>query len=326
MKIARRKVVVLTLLIIISGALWFLHSLYPNLYLQKIGSTAITLTVLYLVFRFILEQMIVARLKAAKTRYALRKVFTILYGLIFFAVATAIWLENMQALSVAYGLLGAGMAIALQDLVKNFAGGIILLLGRIYRVGDRIEADGKYGDVMDIGILYTTLFELRQWIAGDQPTGRLTVIPNGYVLSGSLHNYTKDHSFVWDEISVPITYDSDWKEAAKKILGIVDKQTRNTTKQAEDEIKKIEEKYYLSRKIIEPAIFMTLTDNWITFNIRYVTDVRERRVTHSRLTQNILDEIQKSDAIRIGSETIDITTFPELTIKEKNKTPDAGLK
>lgn len=317
MKITRRKVVVLTLLIIISGALWFLHSLYPNLYLQKTGSTAITLTVLYLVFRFILEQMIVARLKAAKTRYALRKVFTILYGLIFFAVATAIWLENMQALSVAYGLLAAGIAIALQDLIKNFAGGIILLLGRIYRVGDRIEVDGKYGDVMDIGILYTTLFELRQWIAGDQPTGRLTTIPNGYLLSGSLHNYTKDHSFVWDEISVPITYDSDWKQAAKKIIGIVDKQTRNATEQAENEIKKIEEKYYLSRKIIEPAIFMTLTDNWITFNIRYVTDVRERRVTHSRLTQNILDEIQKSDTIRIGSGTIDITTFPELTIRKK---------
>ena len=317
MKIARRKITVLTLLIIISVALWFLHSLYPNQYLQKTGSIAITLTVLYLVFRFILEQMIVARLKAAKTRYALRKIFTILHGLIFFAVAAAIWLENMQALSVAYGLLAAGIAIALQDLIKNFAGGIILLLGRIYRVGDRIESDGKYGDVMDIGILYTTLFELRQWIAGDQPTGRLTMIPNGYVLSGSLHNYTKDHSFVWDEISVPITYDSDWKEAAKKILGIVDKQTRNTTEQAENEIKKIEEKYYLSRKTIEPAIFMTLTDNWITFNIRYVTDVRERRVTHSRLTQNILDEIQKSDAIRIGSETIDITTFPELTIRKK---------
>jgi len=319
MKITVRKVATLTLLIITSGTLWFLHSLYPNVYLQRVTSTAIALTLLYFIFRFILEQIIVVRLRTAKTRYALRKVLTILYGLLFLAIAAAIWLENVQALSVAYGLLAAGIAIALQDLVKNLAGGIILFLGRIYSVGDRIEADGKYGDVMDIGILYTTLLELREWIAGDQPTGRLTIVPNGYVLSGSLHNYTKDHSFIWDEISIPITYDSDWKEAAKKILEIVDKQTRNTTEQAEKEIQKIEEKYYLPRKTIEPAIFMTLTDNWITFNIRYVTDVRERRAAHSRLTQIILEEIQKSDTIQIGSETIDITTFPELTVREKNE-------
>ncbi len=264
-------------------------------------STAIALAVLYLVFRFILEQMIVVRLRTAKTRRALRKVLTILYGLFFLAVTVAIWLENVQALSVAYGLLAAGIAIALQDLFKNLAGGMILFLGRIYSVGDRIEADGKYGDVMDIGILYTTLLELGRWIAGDQPTGRLTTIPNGYVLSGSLQNYTKDHSFIWDEITVPITYDSDWKEAAKKILAIIEEQTRNTTEQAEKEIEKIEEKYYLPKKTIEPAIFMTLTDNWITLNIRYVTDVRERRAVHSTLTQILLEEIQKSDAIRIAS-------------------------
>jgi len=301
MKITIRKVATLTLLIIISGALWFLHSLYPNVYLQRVTSTAIALALLYLVFRFILEQMIVVRLRTAKTRYALRKVLTILYGLLFLAVAAAIWLENVQALSVAYGLLAAGIAIALQDLVKNLAGGMILLLGRIYSVGDRIEAEGKYGDVMDIGILYTTLLELRQWVAGDQPTGRLTIMPNGYVLSGSLQNYTKDHDFIWDEITIPITYDSDWKKAAKKILDIIEKQTRNTTEQAEKEIEKIEEKYYLPRKTIEPAIFMTLTDNWITLNVRYVTDVRERRATHNRLTQILLEEIQKSDTIRIAS-------------------------
>jgi len=62
---------------------------------------------------------------------------------------------------------------------------------------------------------------------------------------------------------------------------------------------------------MEPAVFITLTDNWINFNIRYVTVVRERRMVRNKLSRLILDEIEKSDKIKVASTTIDIVGFPE---------------
>lgn len=87
-----------------------------------------------------------------------------------------IWVTDTSSLLVSYGIIGAGLAFALQDVFKNFVGGILIIVSGYYRVGDRITIDDKSGDVMDIGILNTTLMEIRGWVGGDQPSGRLLMI------------------------------------------------------------------------------------------------------------------------------------------------------
>ena len=286
--------------------------------LQKGFQTLLTLTVIYFFFRIIFEETFIKRIKDYKTKYSFRKTVSILFYIFLLISIIGIWAEDTQTLLVSYGLIAAGIAIALQDFFKNFVGGIMIFITGTYRVGDRIEVNSKCGDVIDIGILYTTLMEIKEWVSGDQATGRLTIIPNGYVLSGNINNYTKDYNFIWDEISIPVTYDSDWKGAYTKILDIVKKETENRKDKVAKEISELGEKYYLLKRDIEPAIFLTLTDNWITFNIRYVTEAKERRSVHDKLSRMILDEIQKSDEIKIASTTIDIVGFPEGTGKLKH--------
>jgi small-conductance mechanosensitive channel len=238
--------------------------------------------------------------------------------LLILAVTTiSIWIQDPGALLVAYGLFAAGIAIALQDLFKNIAGGIMIFITKPYSVGDRIEIKDRFGDVIDVGITYTTLMEIRGWVDGDQASGRLTIVPNGYVLSGVIDNYSKDHGFIWDEIMIPITYDSDWKAAHKKILGIVQKETREITGQAEKSIKRLGEKYYLQKGIAEPSIFITMTDNWIKFNIRYMSPVRERRALQNRLSRKILETIAKSKNISISSATSTLSGSLDIQMKRK---------
>jgi small-conductance mechanosensitive channel len=307
-----KKLVSLLSLIIITGLFWFAQFQYPNVYLERGFYTFLTVTIVYFVFKSVFEEIVARQIKEAKTRYSFRKTISILYFVVLVLVLIRIWVEQTETLLVSYGLMAAGIAIALQDFFKNFVGGVIIFVTGIYRVGDRIEINQKVGDVIDIGILYTTLLELKEWVAGDQATGRLTVIPNGYVLSGTLNNYTKDNNFIWDELTIPITYDSDWKEAVTTIQRIVGNETKSMAEQAEQEIVKLAEKYYLSTRAVEPVIYLTLTDNWITFNIRYLTDVRQRRVVRSTLSQMILEEIQKSEKVKIASTTLDIIGLPEL--------------
>lgn len=276
------------------------------------------MTLTYLFFEILFEDLITNRIKESKTRYSLRKIISILNIAVFFLATMIIWIAETQNILIALGLIGAAIAFALQDIFKNFIGGIMIFINRIYRVGDRIEVNEKFGDVIDISLFYTTLMEMREWVSGDQNTGRLTTIPNGTVLTGTIQNYTLDFDFMWDELAIPITYDSDWRGATTKILNIVRKETNQVSDNAKRIMEKLEGKYYFTQRSLEPAIFLTLTDNWITLEIRYVTEVRSRRSLHDRLSRMIIDEIEKSEKIKIASSTINITGFPPIKIKKEN--------
>jgi len=302
-----KKIFTFLLLVLVSAGIFVFQELYSNRNLGQWLTTFITLTLLYFVFKILLEGLLVRRIQDSKSRYKFRKTFSLLYILIFSIVLIRVWIEDPQSLLVAYGLVGAGTAIALQDVFKNFVGGFTLLASSTYRVGDRIEIDGTFGDVIDIGLFYTTLLELRQWVDGDQATGRLSIVPNGKALSAHIHNYTKDHHFIWDELAIPITYDSDWQKAMKIINDAVTEHTKEDTERAERNITHIGEKYYLSRRNTQPNVFVSMTDNWIEFHVRYVTDVRNRRLTHNEITQLILKAVLAEKDITIASETLTVT-------------------
>lgn len=313
-----KKGVVFSVWLILAGIFWAANYFYSSIYLEKTFYTFLVLSIIYLIFKIFLQEKIARTIKDKKTKYSFAKVISVLYIAVFVIVLITIWVENPQDITVAYGLAGAGIAIALQDLFKNIAGGVILFLTGIYRVGDRIEVNGKAGDVMDIGILYTTVLEIKDWVSGDQATGRLITMPNGQVLSSSINNYTKDHNFIWDELHIPISYANDWKLAHDSILEIVREQTKETVEQANKEIAGLEEKYYLDNRTAEPAIYLTSTDNWISFNIRYPTEVRNRRFLRDKITRLVLEELAKKK-IKIASTTLDIVGFPDVSIKEKQK-------
>ena len=312
-----RQKFVLSLWIIFSVSFWVANYIYPSVYLEKGFFSFLTLAIIYLVFKLILHEKIVKTIKDKKTKYSFSKIISVLYLAVFLVVLITIWVENPQDITVAYGLAGAGIAIALQDLFKNVAGGIVLFLTGIYRVGDRIEIDEKAGDVMDIGILYTVILEIKDWVAGDQATGRLVSIPNGHVLSNQIKNYSKDHNFIWDEINIPIQYSDNWKLANDKILEIVNTETKDIVESANKEIANLEEKYYLDKRTAEPAIYLTATSNWISFNIRYPTEVRNRRFLRDKITRLILDELS-AQHIKIASTTLDVVGFPDVKIKDED--------
>jgi len=312
------KTVLSGALALLTGVLWFLTTQYEHPYLTNSFNTALTITIVYVVFKVILEEMLTGRIKDPKSRYSIRKAVSIIYIVILTISVVTVWIPNPEALLVAYGIVAAGIAISLQDLFKNFAGGIMIYVSRPLSVGDRIEIDSRFGDVLDIGLLYTTIMETRQWVGGDQATGRIITIPNSYVLTTPVHNYTKDHNFIWDEIVIPITYSSDWKAAETLLKDIVNRETSDMIKSADRQLANIEEKYYFQKRAVEPQVFLAMTDNWVRVSVRYVTDARRRRLVNGELSRHMLEAIQKSKNIKIASQTIDIVGFPQQKGKAKS--------
>ncbi|MDK2835099.1 MAG: hypothetical protein PWR29_1639 [Methanolobus sp.] len=137
--------------------------------------------------------------------------------------------------------------------------------------------------------------------------GRISTIPNSVVLDSVINNYSKDNPFIWDEIILPITYDSDWKGAHERIMSIVREETKAVTLAAQEQISELSKKYYLSEYTQVPAIYLKMTGNWIDLSIRYITLSRQRRYIHDRLSRLILEDLQKDERINIASATMDIT-------------------
>ncbi len=313
---ALKSFVVVSALLVSAVLVLFISCSYPLPYANPIVYSLFVVAAIYTI-KYLLDRWVASKIFAKKAQFSFRRVIDIISALIVFLAILMIWIEDPTTLIVSTGILGAGIAIALQDLFRNLAGGILAMVTNIYRIGDRIEVNGKYGDVLGVGLFNTTLLEIKEWINGDQATGRICVIPNSVVLSGTIHNYTKEFNFIWDEITVPITYESDWHQAYDKISAIIQRETQKTAEEADEALKQLGNRYYLTRRQAEPSIFVTITDNWIEFNIRYVTDVATRRAVATRLSRLIIEEIQKSKNIHVASATL--TVSGGLDLKEKRK-------
>ena len=171
---------------------------------------------------------------------------------------------------------------------------------RVFTVGDRVEVNGIHGDVVDIGLFYSTLLEIREWVNGDQSTGRLLSVPNGVVLSGVVKNYTKDHPFLWDELAVVITSDSDW-QAAMHILGtICFGKTEHTIEAGRSSLHRLRRRYYINAKSLEPVVYMQNHENGIELITRYVVETAQRRQIKSEIWEQIYQQFAQHPKIAIA--------------------------
>ncbi len=305
-------------LVAVTLILWAADLYFPSTYLERSVITLFTISLIYLGLRVVFENITLSRISEIKTKYSFRKGITVVYYLLIAVVVVIVWVQNSQAVLVSFGIIGAGLAIALQDVFRNFAGSIFIISSGLYSVGDRIEIDKKMGDVIDIGLWNTTLMEIQGWVNGDQPSGRITLVPNGLVITTPVFNYTKDFTFIWDEITIPLTYQSDWKEAISVFSAIAEKHTAEMIVDAQRSIEQVGTRYYFIKKSVEPSVYLTTTSNWIEVTVRYVSDVRRRRQVHNELSRKMLAAVEESEVMEIGSSTMIVTGRHQVTLQKED--------
>ena len=274
---------------------------------KPIALTFLILGSTHFIFRVLVYTLLIQKIKSRRVRYSLSKTLTLLHLFIATLFVLRVWLPDSNTLLAAYGFVAAAVAFSIQDLFKNFIGGVVILIRNLYKVGDRIQVGETYGDIIDIGILYTTLLEIRSWVAGDQTTGRIVRVPNGKVIYTDVINYTADHSFIWDEIHIPVTHESDWKKADQILNEIITETSKELSTSAMEEIRHLQSKYFLTNDNVEPHVYMTITDNWVSLYGRYIVSVRERRNVQDKLMRAVKDQFSNEKKISIASTTTTIT-------------------
>jgi small-conductance mechanosensitive channel len=278
------------------------HGLSPELQ-SKLLLTAITIAVLWAVHRIVLG---VAYRRATDPwiRYRWRKAVTYVSLTVGLIVLGRTWVPGIEALATFFGLLSAGLAIALKDPVSNLAAWAFIVWARPFEVGDRVQIGGHAGDVIDLRLLQFTLNEIGNWVDADQSTGRIIHIPNGRVFTEPLANYDKGFKYIWNEVQVLVTFETDWRKAKEILLGIGTKHAEHLTTQAEADLLTASRQYLINYRKLTPIVYTKATDSGVQLTLRYLIEPRKRRGTEHAIWEDILTEFAAHPDVDLAYHTV----------------------
>ena len=226
------------------------------------------------------------------------------FGWLDSAPSGRIWFTGFQDIGTFLGLVSAGLAIALKDLVASVAGWMYLLWRRPFEVGDRIQIGEHAGDVIDIRLFRFTLIEIGNWVDADQSTGRVILVPNSRILIEVIANYSKGFQYIWNEIPVLVTFESNWPKAKAILQKIVDDHSAHLSESAMQSVRKAAQRAMIIYSTLTPKVWTSVGDSGVFLTIRYLCDPRKRRGSAEAIWEDILTEFGKCDDIDFAYPTV----------------------
>ncbi len=256
-----------------------------------------------------------------RTRYQWQKTSSYVFYLLAALLLGPLWLGHLQNLATYLGLLTAGLAIALKDPIANIFGWLFILWRRPFEVGDRIELGPHAGDVVDLRLFQFTLMEIGNWVDADQSTGRLIHIPNGRVFTDPLANYNKAFTYIWNEIPVPITFESNWSKAKALLTRIASKHGADVRQDAEEQIKKAAGRFMIHYAHLTPIVYTGVQNNGVLLTIRYLCKPHARRQSEQVIWEEILEAFRGDGEIEFAYPT---QRFYDATLESRLARDRAG--
>lgn len=276
-------------------------NLSPEL-LKKLILTIVLLLLLSLV-RFLCNVIIKKRIPDAMKSYRWRRAILYSYSVLLIVLIGPIWIKGIASLTTFLGLASAGVAVAMHDTIANVAGWFFIMSRKPFKVGDRIEIGQITGDVIDIRIFQFSVVEVGNWIDADQSTGRIVHVPNSKVLREALANYQIGFEYIWHEIPVLITFESDWKKAKRLLQKIANDNVENLLKGAQEQIRRAAEKYFIFYGALTPIVYTTVKDSGVLLTMRYLVNPRQRRSSEQQIWESALDAFDEEDDIELAYPT-----------------------
>ncbi|GHA63551.1 mechanosensitive ion channel family protein [Pontibacter akesuensis] len=230
------------------------------------------------------------------------------FGIVFLA---NIWFNGFESIATFLGLLSVGLVVALREPILSMFGWIFLLWKRPFKIGDRIKINGHTGDVIDIGLFQFTLNELSQTIDSEQPTGHVVHLPNSMVFSQSQINYNYGFPFLWHEVQVAVTFESNWERARTVLEDIVDRHSEKLSESAQEMILRESQRHLIFYKDFKARVFVKARENGIQFTLRYLCALNRRRESENLIWTDVFNSFLNSPDIKFAYPTTRFYQQPE---------------
>ena len=273
-----------------------------NNVVAKLIKSAIALAAVYGVVFFVRRYINSIKIEIEK-RHQYRKRASYFAALVYFLILVPIWAGSTQQWATVLSVMGAGVALALHEVLLNMAGWLYIAIRRPYRTGDRIELGDVRGDIIDIQFFQTTLLEIGNWVDGDQSTGRVVHLPHGQIFRNPLYNYTKGFEFLWNETSILVTFESNWEKAKEILQQCGEEESWEIQEKVQRKIDRMAREYLIYYRKFTPIVYIKIEVSGVKLTLRYLTDTKTRRAGEDIISRKILAQIDASSDIEFAYTT-----------------------
>ena len=258
---------------------------------------------LFFVIRRLILKGIYKFVEDIKTRHQWRKVTSYISFTLIFIIIAQIWFKGIESIATYLGLVSAGIAIALKEPLTNLTGWLYIIWRGPFDVGDRIQLGIQCGDVIDTNAFNFTLMEIGSWVDADDYTGRIIHVPNGLIFSETLANYDRGFKYIWNEIPVLITFESNWKKAKELLTEIVVSNSKIQAKSAEKKFAEATKKFMVRKPTLESSVITKVEASGVELTLRYLCRPILRRETEHKIWEDILIIFEQHDDIEFAYPT-----------------------
>jgi small-conductance mechanosensitive channel len=225
------------------------------------------------------------------------------------AAATAVAAVYVPQIAIWVPILTLGLALALQKYTASFLAYFVITFSDIYGMGDRIRIDDVKGDVRRVGLLHTVPEEVGEdEKLGGELTGRLLHLPNMMVLDQPVLNYSKDYSvnseavssdYMFDEVRIPLTTDSNVQKASEFLEGILKSQDEVYLREA-GQVFQDGYPQFLNEATNSPCVLIQIEPEHVWINGKFVAPLRGGNDLRSRILLQFLNEVNTHSDVKLA--------------------------
>lgn len=264
---------------------------------EYIKLTIVTILILLIaeILKWIVKNTYAHMPMSDKKKFFRNRKFRIIITVVSIIVILLAWGEKLNGIITIVSFVSPGIAIAIREIIFNFFAGIYIRVRKPFYVEDRIEIDDIKGDVINTHALSFEMLEVGERNDGEQSTGRIVHIPNSYVFTKTLKNYTKAFKYIWDEIKIELDLDADIDATKEKIYDILfeNPELQETPKKMEDAVDEAILEYRIYYNNLEPIIYTTIKDSHVELQLRYLVHPKKARNVQDEIVLKILEENKK---------------------------------
>lgn len=275
-------------------------------------------------FRTLLRSFIGSRWGTSFHFWARQVVSLTISALLLLAIAS-IWFDDPSRLATVLGLIGAGLAFALQKVITAVAGYFVILRGKTFNVGDRIVMGGVRGDVIALSFMQTKIMEMGQpppmqqnepsvWVKSRQFTGRIVTVTNDKIFSEPVFNYSDQFPYVWEEISLQIHFNDNRAKAEEVLLEAARSHAVVTCAIQDKELQRLERRYGVAVGDIDPKVYCSLVEGWIELTVRFLVEDHGTREVKDAATRDIIAGFDAA-GITVASASLEISAVAPIRIE-----------
>ena len=232
-----------------------------------------------------------------KKKFFRNRKIRIILTAISFILVFLLWGEKISGIITFISFISAGLTIAIREIIFNFFAGMYMNIKKPFEIEDRVEINGIKGDVIRMNPLSFEVLEIGERVYGEQSTGRIVHIPNSYIFTYTLKNYTKVFKYIWDEIKVDISLDVDIKKTEEILYEILfdNEILKEIPRKMEDAVDEAILEYRIYYNNLDPIIYIKIERSHIEMYLRYLVHPKKARDVQNEINMRIMEEYQKGN-------------------------------